>query len=160
MVVDIEEFLDKYSSDEYRSGIYIPSDVSDFLDDLLLKGIDVAEIRDSVIQEIEDNRRKQEEWDAMFNLISKYRVAGIELEKVDIDSAIQQYKRCIEIGETTDMFGLYRYAYERVIILLHRIKDFKGERFFVISLLKHDLDEDVKDKYQKRLIKLNQKLNL
>lgn len=36
MVVDKEGFLDKYSSDEYRSGIYIPSDVNDFLDNLLL----------------------------------------------------------------------------------------------------------------------------
>ena len=155
--VNVRDFMKKYATSEYRHGIYIPSDINSQLTRAYITGKDFITLRDTVLEEIEANKRAQDERDELYNLISQYRLTGMELEKVDMQGAIEQYKQCIAVGEKTNMFHAFAHAYERIIVLLHKAKDYESERNYIVAYLKHDLTEAVRTKYQQRLTKLADK---
>lgn len=163
MKVSIKEFLDKYRSSEYRYGIFIPEDIYNLCSqielDSLLKGIDLSyiDLPDNIFDIIETNKREQEDRDNINNIISTHRIGGMNLEKEgNIEAAITEYKEAIKIGELSSLsrFSSYSYAYERVIILLHKIKDIEAEKQYIEAYLRHDISDKTKDKFTNRLNKL------
>ena len=163
MKVNIKEFLDKYRSAEYRYGIFIPEDIyvqcSQIELDSLLKGIELSyiDLPDNVIDIIESNKKEQEDKDNIYNVISVHRIGGMNLEKEgNIEAAINEYKSAILIGEQSSLsqFTSYSYAYDRIIILLHKIKDIESEKQYIKDYLTHDISDKIKEKYINRLNKL------
>ena len=159
MRINIEDFFDKYSSEEYRHGIFIPEEVHDVLDTLYLQGEDYAVINDSVIDVIEEKKLDYYNRLAIIDEIGRHLNAGNKLEKVNILLSINEYKESIRIGEEIGAFMYYSYAYERLIILLHKIKDFESEKQYIQALLEYNLSDSRRQKYEERLTKLNKKLN-
>lgn len=164
MKVNIKDFLNKYRAIEYRHGIYIPEDIyvqcSQVELDMLLRGLDVAyiDLPDNIYDIIEANKKEQEYREDIDNKISNHRICGINYEKEGcIEAAINEYKKAIEIGEQASLsrFSSYAYAYERIIILLHKIKDIDSEKHYINTYILHDdISEKTKEKYINRLNKL------
>lgn len=158
MKVVVKEFLNKYASAQYKHGIYIPEDI--FLKCMALEfksPSKIIELPDNIIEIIEANKKDAEDKDALYGEISSHRLAGYEKEKDDIEGAIFEFAKSIEIGEATTMFYAYAHSYERIIILLHKIKDYQREMQYISQYLNHDISDKQKDKYQKRLEKLKSK---
>lgn len=157
MKVKVKDFTGKYMSNIYKHGTYIPEDI--FFKIILHRGTYI-ELPDDIIEIIEANKSKEEERENLYEMISSHRINGIEKEKKqDIIGAISEYSKSIEIGETTNMFHAFAYSYERIIILLHKTKDYNQEVQYISKYLQHELNEKEKDKYKNRLEKLNSKLN-
>lgn len=163
MKVNIKDFLNKYRAIEYRHGIYIPEDIyvqcSQVELDMLLRGLDVAyiDLPDNIYDIIEANKKEQECREDIDNIISNHRICGINYEKEGcIEAAINEYKKAIEIGEQASLsrFSSYAYAYERIIILLHKMKDIDSEKHYINKYMLHDISEKTKEKYINRLNKL------
>ena len=164
MRVNIKNFLNKYRTSEYRHGIYIPEDIyikcSQMELGMIAKGVDVAyiDLPDDIYDIIESNKKDQEYREDIDNRISNHRICGINYEKEgNIEDAISEYKKAIEIGEQTSLsrFTSYAYAYERIIILLHKIKDIENEKHYIQAYLLHnDIAEKTKEKYINRLNKM------
>ena len=157
MIIDINNFFDLYCSQDYRYGIFIPKDIFNYLDTLTLQGEKFANVRDSIVEEIEANKSELLEVEAKIQTICEHSSTGYKLEKVNIYRAIEEYKEAIRIGETTKAFMYYGGAYDRVIILLHKIKDYKSEQQYISALLKHNLSDSQRQKYENRLIKVIKK---
>lgn len=165
MKVDVREFLNKYRTMEYRHGIYIPEDIyircSQKELDLLLKDKSnpYIELPDNIDKVIEANKRKDEQEEALYNEISSYRLNGMDKEERGlINEAIEEYALSIEIGEQTNMFHAYAHSYERIIILLHKLKDYENEISYISQYLKHNLSDRDIEKYRKRLEKIKSKI--
>lgn len=164
MRVNIKDFLNKYRNEEYRHGIYIPEDIyiqcSQKELDLLLNNDTnyLIELPDNIVDIIEENKRAQELRDSLYNEISIHRTNGIALEKDDITKAVNEYALSIKIGEQTNMFRAYAHSYERIIVLLHKLKDYKSEINYITQYLKHNLSDGDFAKYQKRLELIKSKI--
>ncbi len=108
--------------------------------------------------DIQFDMAKHDQWEIEYQGISCLRLQGMEYEKTgDIEKAISSYRQCIERGEqsTFNMFHAYAHAYDRLIVLLHKTKQYDIEAQYIESLLKHDsLSEPVIKKYTERLNKL------
>ena len=163
MRVCLKEFLDKYRSSEYNYGIFIPEDIYNLCSQIelgsLLKGIDLSyiDLPDNIFDIIEYNKREQEDRDNVNNIISAHRIGGMKLEKEgNIEAAITEYKEAIKIGEQSSLsrFSSYSYAYERIIILLHKIKDIEAEKQYIEAYLRCDISDKTKEKFTNRLNKL------
>lgn len=161
--VNAIEFLNKYRTEEYRHGIYIPEYIyikcSNIETDILLKKRqDVyIDLPSNIYDIIEANKKEQENRDNLEIKISSHRVGGMNLEKEgNIEDAISEYKKAIEIGEQSSLsrFSSYAYAYERIIILLHKVKDIEKEKQYINAYLSHNISDKAKDKYTNRLNKL------
>lgn len=159
MRVRAKDFLEKYASAKYKHGIYIP-------DDILYKCLPLEysstmiDLPDGIIEIIEANKRQDEEQEALYREISNHRLSGLAMEKKkDIVGAISEYMKAIEIGEMTTMFHAYAYAYERIIILLHKTKDYQSEAKYIVQYLNHknEISDKQMDKYQKRIENLKAK---
>lgn len=112
-------------------------------------------------KKINELRQEQKQYERDDNEISTFRLKGMELEKSrDIDEAISAFSKCIEIGESKGdkFFHSYSFAYERIIIDLHKTKQYYREAYYIREYLKHDLRDKDRDKYQNRLEKLKVKL--
>lgn len=158
MKVVVKDFLNKYASAQYKHGIYIPEDILLKCMALEFKSSSkIVELPDNIFEVIEANKKDAENKDALYEEISSHRLTGYEKEKDDIEGAILEFAKSIEIGETTTMFYAYAHSYERIIILLHKIKDYQREMRYISQYLTHDISDKQKDKYQKRLEKLNSK---
>lgn len=150
MKVNIEDFQAKYGS-------LIPVDIMALFTECFLRGDKEVDIRDTVIEEMQLKKAENDLWDKEYNKISSFRIDGMQYESQgNIDQAIVSYKKCIMAGEKShlDLFHSYSYAYERIIILLHKIKDFQSEIMYIKAMLGHNLTEKDKEKYTKRLNKL------
>lgn len=165
MKIDVRKFLNKYRTEEYRHGIYIPKDIyircSQKELNLLLKDKSnpYIELPDDIDKVIEANKRKDEQKEALYNEISSHRLNGMDKEERGlINEAIEDYALSIEIGEQNNMFHAYAYSYERIIILLHKLKDYEGEINYISQYLKHDLSDREIEKYSKRLGKIKSKI--
>ena len=104
---------------------------------------------------------KHDQWEIEYQGISDLRLQGMEDEKSgNIENAISSYQTCIEKGESSsfNMFHAYAHAYDRLIILLHKTKQYDTEAQYIEALLKHDsLSQPVIKKYTERLNKLSKK---
>lgn len=156
VTVDIAQFMDKYRSVMLSNDQFIA--LNDTLSKLhFFKHQTHAQVPVDIIAQMDNALQAQKEREELYNLVSQYRLAGMEMEKVDMLGAIEQYKQCIAVGETTDMFHAFAHAYERIIVLLHKAKDYESERNYIAAYIKHDLTEAVREKYQQRLTKLTGK---
>lgn len=157
MKVKVKDFKDKYLSSEYKHGMYLPEDL---FCQIISSTEPFIELPDDIIEIIEKNKSDEEKHEKLYDMISSHRIMGMEKEQEsDINGAIDEYSKSIEIGETTDMFHAYAYSYERIIILLDKMKEYNQEIRYISQYLQHDLDDKRKEKYQNRLAKLNSKLN-
>lgn len=157
MKVRVKDFMKKYASAKYKHGIYMPEDIF-FKCSSLETSSTTIDLPDDIIEVIESNKRKDEEREALYREISNHRLAGFDKEdKKDVTGAISEYMKAIEIGETTTMFHAYAYAYERIIILLHKVKDYQSEAQYIAQYLGHKIRDKQRDKYQKRLGNLKAK---
>lgn len=157
MKVRVKEFMRKYMSAKYGHGSYIPGGI---FSKIISHTETYIDLPDNIIEIIEEQRIKEKNWEKLYKTISAHRIKGMDKEgKQDINGAIDEYSKSIEIGETTDMFHAYAYSYERIIILLHKVKDYNQEAKYITQLLKHRLNDKRREKYQNRLEKLNSKLN-
>lgn len=159
MKVNVSEFLQKYASAEYKHGIYIPEDIFFECSNLAFrKPSGIIELPDNIIDVIEENKRKHENREVQYGEISSHRLAAMDKEKDDIEAAIDEFAKSIELGEKTTMFHAYAHSYERIIILLHKVKEYEREAFYISQYLKHDIGEKQRVKYTSRLEKLKLKL--
>lgn len=118
---------------------------------------DVEKAREEHIKEME----KQQRWENDYSIVSDYRLTGMDMEKQgDIYEAIDNYIKAISYGENSE-FGLlmtYAHAYERLIVCLHKVKDYEREADFIRKYIAHDLNDKSKEKYTTRLNKLESKI--
>lgn len=148
--------------DECRSlGLTPPWYIMDMETDAFLKGIEYIDVPLSVFDEMKREKAKHDKWETEYQSISFLRLQGMDDEKSgNIEKAISSYRQCIEMGEqsTFNMFHAYAHAYDRLIILLHKTKQYDLEAQYIKSLLKHDsLSTAIINKYSNRLNKLNLK---
>lgn len=141
---------------------YIPTEeIMELETDAFLKNINFIDIPLSSLEEMKHKKEERDQWESSYQDISSFRLNGMEYEKTgNIESAIFSYRICIEKGEqsTFNMFHAYAHAYDRLIILLHKSKQYDLEAQYIKSLLAHDsLSTAIIDKYKNRLNKLNQK---
>lgn len=141
---------------------YLPTDeIMELETDAFLKNINYIDIPLSQLDEMKRKKEEHDQWEASYQEISSLRLKGMDYEKTgNIESAIFSYRNCIEKGEqsTFNMFHSYAHAYDRLIVLLHKSKQYDLEAQYIKSLLVHDsLSTAIIDKYTNRLNKLNQK---
>lgn len=124
-----------------------------------LAGHDEISIPQSVFDEMEETKRKEQEWEEAYNEITTLRLSGMANE-ANIEMAISEYAKCIELGEKSEynLFHAYAHAYTRIIILLHKAGKFKEEAKYISNLLSHEVSEKERNKYLCRLEKLQKKI--
>lgn len=139
------------------SKYFPPDDIRRMELKAILNGIEYIDIPISVLEEMEREKARHDQWETEYKGISRLRLQGMEDEKAgNIEKAISSYRKCIEMGEqsTFNMFHAYGHAYDRLIILLHKTKQYDTETRYIEALLKHSLTEPVIKKYTERLNKL------
>lgn len=149
-----------------RKGISIsniPEDVMSASTDATLKGKDTFEVSDNTFALIDEAHRNEVERQKQYNDISYLRLAGMKAEDEDnIDEAIEQYARAIDMGEASDfdLLHAYRHAYDRIIILLSRTRAYAHEAEYIEQLLKrHKLQDSDRTRLEERLRKTYMKIS-
>ena len=129
------------------------------------QGIKEYEVPDNFYEVIRQKVKEEELRQANYSKIEEYRLNGMYYDKnKEVDIAIYQYAKAIELGETVNnMFHAYAYAYERIFVLLHKIKDYQAEYQYLEKYLAHEelnlkCHEKTRAKYQERFDKLKNKL--
>lgn len=156
---------------EIRSpfALKLPQYFNDAFNECLLNGWNEIEVpdsfyKDATLAEMQYNEEKvlQRKKDQEYQIISEYRLAGMEAEKKgDVFAAIDNYAKSILNGEQSE-FGMlmaYAHSYERIIVCFHKLKDYEHEADYIQKYLSHNLDEKIRQKYSERLTKLQSKLN-
>jgi len=160
--VNYKSFFDRYTTEEYHHGIFIPEDV-------ILKYFGglvhpkTIKIRDTIYEEIEQNKRSYEDREDDYQAVSELRLSGMAFDKQnDFDNAISAYKESIAKGEASrfDLFHAYAYSYERIIIILHKAKRYKEEAHYIACYMNYNIGSHKIEKYTNRLIKLKSKYGL
>lgn len=149
--------------------MHLPKYITDAYIDGLLRCIRVFEFPetftgDVALANIEytEEKERQDKWEHDYSEISQYRIAGMESEKNrDIDDAITNYIKAISLGECSEFHLLmsYAHAYERLIICLHKTKDYEREAEYIKKYITYKLEDKILQKYTERLNKLLLKLN-
>jgi hypothetical protein len=154
--VNVSRF-DIYRTVEYHNGLFLHEDVQIALTRCLLNDSNVIEVRASVFDEIEENKRKYELREREYNDVSTHRLNAMQFEKDgSLEAAVTEYATAIQLGEScvNNVFTAFAYAYERIIVLHHKLKNNELETSYIENYLKHDLSETVREKYVKRYEKL------
>lgn len=164
MKISVSE-LDKIAKE--RFALDLPGYVDETLFRCILRGEEFAEVPDTFPADVERVRqeyeRKQTESVARqleYDKVSELRLRGMEKEKAaDNAGAISEFAIAIALGEQSrfNLFSAYGYAYERLIVCLHKAKDYEREAKYIEQYLSHGLDERKAEKYQSRLAKLKNK---
>lgn len=162
MKIQLQTLFDKLS--ESHSLLYLPEDLlkryNSMLLNAIINGTDryvEVEIPDNTFELIEEKRQSDLKKKELYQTISQYRLDGMDIEKTDIDKAIECYKKSIELGEGTNMFYAYAHSYKRIIVLFCKTKSYKDEILYCSKLLEHDLSDSERLKYSERLSKLKNK---
>lgn len=162
MKVSLEELFD-YCNRNGISVANIPENVMCASTDAALKGEDTFEVSDNTFTLIDEAHRKDVERQKQYDNISACRLAGMKAEDEDnIDEAIARYARAIDMGEASDfdLLHAYRYAYDRIIILLSRTHAYAREAEYIEQLLKwHKLQDSDRTRLEERLRKTYMKIN-
>lgn len=154
MKVSLEELFD-YCNRNGISVANIPENVMCASTDAALKGEDTFEVSDNTFTLIDEAHRKDVERQKQYDDISACRLAGMKVEEEDIDDAITQYAEAIELGEASEfeLLHAYRHSYDRIIILLSRTHAYAREAQYIERLLKHNLQQEDRDRLTARLEK-------
>lgn len=162
MKIQLQTLFDKLS--ESHSLLYLPEDLLKRYNSMLLtaiiNGTDryvEVEIPDNTFELIEEKRQSDLKKKELYQTISQYRLDGMDIEKTDIDKAIECYKKSIELGEGTNMFYAYAHSYKRIIVLFRKAKNYKDEILYCSKFLEHELSDSERAKYSERLSKLKNK---
>lgn len=162
MKVSLEELFD-YCNRNGISVANIPENVMCASTEAALKGEDTFEVSDNTFALIDEAHRKDVERQKQYDDISACRLAGMKAEDEDnIDEAIARYARAIDMGEASDfdLLHAYRYAYDRIIILLSRTHAYAREAEYIEQLLKwHKLQDSDRTRLEERLRKTYIKIN-
>lgn len=97
-----------------------------------------------------------------YNDVSALRLADMKVESDDIDGAIELYAEAIETGEASefDLLHAYRQAYNRIIILLSRVRAYAREAEYIERLLKqHKLQDRDRIRLEECLQKSYENIN-
>lgn len=162
MKIKIEDFLNL----PIKVQICAPDDLcSTLINAYYFEGKKEYEVPDNFFDIIKQNVKNEELRKTNYDKIEEFRLSGMKFDKnKDIENAINQYSKAIELGETVDkMFHAYAYAYERIFVLLHKIKDYQAEYQYLEKYLAHEelnlkCHEKTRAKYQDRFDKLKNKL--
>lgn len=154
MIINVDEFLDKYASEEWKFGIFLGNDLF-----FKLMGAKTAfiGIPDNSVEQILQRKQEREERDREYFKISHHRYRGIDLEKEgNLEDALDEYLESISLGNASkfDMLYAYRYCYDRAIILCRRLKITYKEIELLESIIKHKISDQDRTKYQNRLNRL------
>lgn len=155
MKVSLEELFD-YCNRNGISVANIPENVMCASTEAALKGEDSFEVSDNTFALIDEAHRKDVERQKQYDDISACRLAGMKAEDEDnIDEAIARYARAIDMGEASEfeLLHAYRHAYNRIIILLSRTHAYAREAQYIERLLKHNLQQEDRDRLTARLEK-------
>lgn len=165
MKISLQTFYDKFCNKDYRFGLYVPKDLMDYINSSRFNSINNGkewenidvEIPDNIFDVVEANKQADLEHERLYHTISQYRLDGMDIEKTDIDKAIECYKKSIDLGEGTNMFYAYANSYKRIIVLFRKTKNYKDEILYCSKFLEHDLSDCERAKFSERLSKLKNK---
>lgn len=166
MKMRIEDFRTKYCGEENRNGLYVPEEImvecAGIEFKAILDGCDaVIEVPDNLDEIVNQARSKDEKRENEYNSISLHRVAGMERETVgDIDAAIDEYAESIKLGlaAENDMLHAFHHSFNRIFVLLDKVKRYAEESDYIKELLSFNLDDREREKLVARLEKVNAKL--
>ena len=159
MRVDARRFIEKYTSAEYRHGMYLGEDL--FAECLAAEatGKPVIEVPDDIYEVVETRKVRDEEREAAYQDISTHRLNGMGLERQgDLEGAAREYELAISLGERTDMFHAYAHAYHRLFVVLRKLKEHSREERYLSRYLEHELDDRDRERYADRLRKLRRRM--
>lgn len=141
-------------------GLMPPAEIMAQESQLFLQGADYIDIPISIIEDMERHKAVSDKREHEYQEISSHRLAGINAEGLDCNLAIMEYQECIAMGENSefDLFHAYSYAYFRIIVLLHKNKEYEKELDYTEKLLSHELSDSEREKYSQRLNKLKSKI--
>lgn len=102
------------------------------------------DVPDSVFATIDRAIDRRAKHDALYQLISEHRVNGMTCEdNGDESGAIDAYMSAVHHGERSSikMLHAYRYAYDRLLVLLRRAHRYDELRAVCESYARHDIDD-------------------
>lgn len=140
---------------------HIPIDVMTAETDAILAGRDWIEVPDDTYERIRESHLKQRKWDSEYKTISAHRLAGMQCEEDgDIDEAVKEYAQSISLGlaAENDMLHAFHHSYNRIFVLLDKMKRYAEESEYITSLLSFNLDDLEREKLTARLDKVRVKL--
>lgn len=160
MKIPVKE-IEPYMSAEYRHGIYLPKSVAEEFTECFLSGTEFIDVPDDWRETTEAAKADDELRESEYNRVSEHRVRGMQYEDIaDNAGAISEYAVSIILGEQSkfNLFMAYAHSYERIIVCLHKAKDYEREAKYISQYLAHGLDEAKFAKYSARLEKLKSKI--
>ncbi|MCM1379521.1 MAG: hypothetical protein NC044_05670 [Prevotella sp.] len=160
MKIPVKE-IEPYMSAEYRHGIYLPKSVSEAYFDCMLSGEAYVDAPDDWRETTEAAKADDELRESEYKRVSEHRVRGMQYEDIaDNAGAISEYAVSIILGEQSkfNLFMAYAHSYERIIVCLHKAKDYEREAKYISQYIAHGLDETKSAKYSARLEKLKSKI--
>lgn len=140
---------------------HIPIEVTTAETDAFLAGRDWLEVPDDTFERIRESHLKQQKRDNEYMSISEHRIAGMEREKADeLEDAVNEYAQSIALGlaAENDMIHAYRHSFNRIIIVLDKLKRYAEEADYIEKLLSLNIDDKDREKLTARLGKVKIKL--
>jgi len=139
----------------------IPVDVMAAESTAVINGQDSYEVPDDIFARIKESHIKECKWESEYKSISEHRLAGMRCEADgDIDAAIDEYAHSITLGlaAENDMLHAYHHSFNRIFVLLDRVKRYAEEADYIDKLLSFNLDDREREKLTARLDKVKIKL--
>jgi len=166
MKMKVEDFREKFCGPENKNGLYVPEDIMMECAGIEFKSIlsdveAVIDVPDNLEDIVNAAREKDEKRDTEYKSISKHRVAGMQCEEDgDIDEAVKEYAQSIALGlaAENDMLHAFHHSYNRIFVLLDKLKRYAEESDYITSLLSFKLDDREREKLTARLGKVKIKL--
>ncbi len=166
MRIKVEDFRAKFCGSDYRFGLYVPESIMSECAEIefksILEGTDaVIEVPDNIEEIVNYAKAKDESREAEYNSISEHRLAGMRCESDgDIDAAIDEYAHSIALGLTAenDMLHAFHHSFNRIFVLLDKVKRYAEEADYIEKLLLFNLDDREREKLTARLEKVRIKL--
>lgn len=150
-----------YMTAEYRYGIYLPESIIEQYTDCFLNDSQFIEVPENWREQTEAAKADAELREREYNRVSEHRVRGMQYEDIaDNAGAISEYAVSIILGEQSkfNLFTAFAHSYERIIVCLHKAKDYEREAKYISQYIAHGLDEARTAKYSARLEKLKSKI--
>lgn len=126
-----------------------------------LNGEECYEVPDDTYERMRASALRERKRDSEYQTISLHRVAGMEREaEGDIDAAIDEYAESIKLGlaAENDMLHAFHHSFNRIFVLLDKVKRYAEESDYIQQLLSFNLDSVEREKLTSRLSKVNAKL--
>lgn len=166
MKMKVEDFREKFCGPENKHGLYVPEDIMMECAGIEFKSIlndteAVIDIPDNLEDIVNTARAKDEKRESEYKAISAHRLAGMQCEEDgDIDEAVKEYAQSISLGlaAENDMLHAFHHSFNRIFVLLDKMKRYAEESEYITSLLSFNLDDLEREKLTARLDKVRVKL--